>query len=112
MESKKKTKQNQNSKHLLLMVLCCLVPMLLVVLLFSVGIGGILPFLMILICPLMHILLMRGMHDKHDHEHSGHRVISTETSAKQLEQTDDTIESAKLTNAKPNLINRQDVERG
>lgn len=111
MEPKKETKQG--SKHILIMVLCCLAPMLLVVLLFTVGIGGILPFLVILMCPLMHFILMRGMHGKHDHnEHSDHYIINTETNAKQLKQVDNTIEPAKLADAEPDMTDRQEVERG
>jgi hypothetical protein len=86
MEPQKEAKQA--SKHTLIMVLCCLVPMLLVVLFIRAGIGGALSFLVILLCPLMHIFLMRGMHGKHAHNgkhlhngHADHYVINTETNA-------------------------------
>jgi hypothetical protein len=109
MEQRKETQQG--SKRTLFMILCCLVPMLLVVLLFTVGIGGILPFLMILLCPLMHIIMMRGMHGGHDHKHSNSHVISTGTSAKQLGQMDDITEPMKSVNAEPDLTDGQAVER-
>jgi hypothetical protein len=59
------------SKHALLMLACCLVPMALVgvVLASGVSLGGILPFALMLLCPLMHVLMMRGM----GHDHAGHR---------------------------------------
>lgn len=53
-----------NGKHMLLMILCCAIPILLLLLLpvlkiNSTAIKGILPFAVLLLCPLMHILPMR-----------------------------------------------------
>lgn len=58
------------SKHALLMLACCLVPLALLgaVYFARVDLGGVLPFAIILLCPLMHILMMRGM----GHDHAGH----------------------------------------
>ena len=59
------------NKHALLMLACCLVPLAIlgVVLTSGVNLGGYLPFAIMLLCPLMHILMMRGM----GHDHAGHR---------------------------------------
>jgi len=58
------------NKHALLMLACCLIPLALVgvVLASGVSLGGILPFAVMLLCPLMHVLMMRGM----GHDHAGH----------------------------------------
>jgi len=47
-----------------LMVICCVIPLLLLVALFASGILGSWGFyaLIILICPLAHLVLMRHMH--------------------------------------------------
>lgn len=55
-------------KHLLIMLLCCLpvIGLLVAYLLGApLGSGGFLVFL--LLCPLMHLFLMRGMGHDHDH---------------------------------------------
>lgn len=59
------------NKHALLMLVCCLVPLAIVgvVLASGASLGGLLPFAIMLLCPLMHILLMRGM----GHNHAGHQ---------------------------------------
>lgn len=51
-----KIKQN----HLLMMVLCCLIPVILVIGLFSFFKGSFLIWAMLLLCPLMHLLMMKG----------------------------------------------------
>lgn len=54
------------------MLACCLVPLALFAVFAGAGIslGGILPFAMALLCPLMMFLMMRGM----GHDHSGHQA--------------------------------------
>lgn len=61
--------------HGLLMVICCVAPMALVaaVLLFNIPVGTVGFFAIMLACPLMHILMMRGMGhgDQHAGSHDG-----------------------------------------
>lgn len=52
--------------HLILMILCCTLPILLIGTLPAFGIGGLssgklMSYLLILICPLSHIFMMKGM---------------------------------------------------
>lgn len=60
--------QGQNSpkhsgiRHVLMMVACCMVPLAGVLILNSMGYGGTASFLVMLLCPLMHIFMMRGRH--------------------------------------------------
>ncbi len=62
-------------KHLLLMAACCLIPIvgIIAVGVFGVSLGplrGVLPFAMALMCPLIMILMMRGMmQGQGQHEH-------------------------------------------
>jgi cytochrome b561 len=57
-----KIKQN----HLLAMVLCCAIPVVGILALSASGVlGSWAYFLMILLCPLGHIFMMRGMHSSH-----------------------------------------------
>lgn len=51
------------SNHSLLMVVCCVVPMafLAAVFLFNVPLGTVGLFAIMLLCPLMHVFMMRGM---------------------------------------------------
>lgn len=58
------TKIKQN--HFLAMILCCAIPIVGILALSAFGILGSWAYLlMILICPLGHIFMMRGMHSAH-----------------------------------------------
>ena len=58
------------SKHGLIMVLCCLVPLALIGVLWAIGVSAsYLFFGVMLLCPLLHIVMMRGMHNNDKHEH-------------------------------------------
>jgi nitrate reductase NapE component len=68
-----------DTKHLLIMLACCLIPIALIIVVgafgFSLGaLTPLLPFALVLMCPLMMIFMMRGMghaQDTHDaHHHS------------------------------------------
>jgi len=70
----KGSEQKGMSKHTLIMVLCCLIPLVILGVLWAIGISGSYLILgVILLCPLLHIFMMRGMHkgseegDSHDH---------------------------------------------
>jgi len=51
-------------KHMLMMIACCLAPLGAVFLLKLSGYGGAASYLMFLLCPLMHLFMMRGMGKK------------------------------------------------
>lgn len=58
------TKIKQN--HFLAMVLCCAIPIVGILALSAFGVLGSWAYLlMILLCPLGHIFMMRGMHSTH-----------------------------------------------
>ncbi len=58
------------SKHTLIMVLCCLIPLVILGVLWAIGVSGsYLLFGVILLCPLLHIFMMRGMHGGGGHDH-------------------------------------------
>jgi hypothetical protein len=67
-------KNKFSNKHLVLMILGCMIPMGLFFVLFALGIplNKVLLFALILLCPLSHIIMMRGMmhhgHDSHASE--------------------------------------------
>ncbi len=66
------SEQKGMSKHTLIMVLCCLIPLAILGVLWAIGISGsYLIFGVILLCPLLHILMMRGSH-KGSGEGGGH----------------------------------------
>ena len=50
-------------KHMLMMVLCCAIPLVAVAALLYLGLGGkYLIYVIMLLCPLLHFVMMRGMH--------------------------------------------------
>jgi len=55
------------TKHSLVMLACCLVPMALLGLVLATGVslGGLAPYAMIVLCPLLHVVMMRGMGHGH-----------------------------------------------
>ncbi len=51
------------SRHTLIMALCCLIPLVILAVLWAIGVSGsYLIFGLILLCPLLHIFMMRGMY--------------------------------------------------
>ncbi len=65
------------------MIACCLVPLTLYALVAGAGLslGGILPFAMALLCPLMMFFMMRGMmgHDHSAHQDAGDSGATSES---------------------------------
>jgi hypothetical protein len=55
-------KKNHGLWHGILMLLCCLIPLALIFGLSKQGFGGVLSYGLLLLCPLMHIFMMAGMH--------------------------------------------------
>lgn len=58
-------------KHMLLMLLCCLAPLGLLLFLQQSGNVGTVSYLVLLLCPLMHLFMMRGMGHKQQSEAEG-----------------------------------------
>ncbi|MCL4395272.1 MAG: DUF2933 domain-containing protein [Chloroflexi bacterium] len=57
----------RSARHLLIMLACCLIPMALLgaVLLLRIDLGSIGIFALMLLCPLLHVFMMRGMGHRH-----------------------------------------------
>ncbi|MBI5029279.1 MAG: DUF2933 domain-containing protein [Chloroflexi bacterium] len=84
-------------KHMLLMLICCLVPLGLIIAVSTFGLSlgglsGLLPYALVLMCPLMMIFMMRGM----GHDHGASDAHEHHTSTKQIEPSP----SAPLTEVK------------
>lgn len=75
-------KSKGHGKHMLLMVLCCAIPLVLLLLLPALRIESkliksILPFSMLIICPLMHGLMMIPMLIKKDKNSDNQQEVYT-----------------------------------
>ena len=65
-----RSEQKGMRKHTLIMVLCCLIPLAILGILWVAGVSGSYLILgVLLLYPILHIVMMRGMHKgaKHDH---------------------------------------------
>ncbi len=63
------TGTNSKHRHTLMMALCCLIPFVLLGILWIAGVSqNILSFGIILLCPVMHLLMMKNMKHGHDIE--------------------------------------------
>ncbi|MFH0714882.1 MAG: DUF2933 domain-containing protein [Candidatus Diapherotrites archaeon] len=56
--------------HLLMMAVCCIVPVAFAAMLFVLGFRTYALWLVILLCPLMHLFMMKDMHSAEKKEHS------------------------------------------
>jgi Protein of unknown function (DUF2933) len=68
---------HDHKKHLVIMLACCLVPLALIVAVSVLGISlgplsALLPYALVLLCPLMMIFMMRGMMQGQGADHSEH----------------------------------------
>lgn len=76
--------------HLLLMLACCLIPLagITAILLFQVPTSSVLYVGLLLLCPLLHVLMMRGMGHEHDpSRHEAPHVHSPVSKASEPEMT-------------------------
>ncbi|MHB1006025.1 MAG: DUF2933 domain-containing protein [Chloroflexota bacterium] len=107
MESK--PAQNGISKHMLLMVLCCAIPLavLAAVNVFRIDLGNIGYFAIVLLCPLMHIFMMRGM----GHDHSSHQTEAKQSCHTTGEPPSNTADIPAHSNSKVPLLRVSELER-
>lgn len=55
------SKGHAGFKHLGMMLICCLVPLAAAFALKQFGYSGVASYLVLLLCPIMHLFMMRGM---------------------------------------------------
>lgn len=69
-----------SKKHALLMAACCLIPIALILAIttFAIPVSSITPVVIALICPLMMLFMMRGMHGGHKEQHEHHAATPVE----------------------------------
>ncbi len=64
----------RKERHLFFMLLCCLIPIVAILALVALGLGGWAIYGLFLLCPLMHIFIIRGHkeadHGEHDQDNS------------------------------------------
>jgi uncharacterized membrane protein len=70
---------NMSKKHVLIMLACCLIPLvaLAAIFVFKIPANSVIYFGILLLCPVLHLLMMRNMMGRHpDHgasgDHTGH----------------------------------------
>lgn len=73
-------------KHTLLMLACCLIPLvgLTAVAVFDVPARSVLTVGMVVLCPLLHLIMMRGMMGRGHADHDHHAALPTRSPMAQL----------------------------
>lgn len=67
--------KNNHSRHTILMALCCVIPLGLLFVAKFFGLKQAGYFLIVLLCPLLHFVMMSGMGTKEKkHQHSGGKM--------------------------------------
>jgi hypothetical protein len=97
------------NKHLLIMLACCLIPiaLILAISVFGLSLGALtplLPYALVLLCPLMMLFMMRGMGHDHGAADAHHPSTSLKTDAPRPVPTQriaDTTQGAVKTNPAP-----------
>lgn len=68
-DTSQKINRTGNRRHTLMMVLCCLIPLVILGILWVAGVSwNILSFGIILLCPIVHLVMMKNMKHRHDIE--------------------------------------------
>ncbi|MEK7326740.1 MAG: hypothetical protein AAB217_15965 [Chloroflexota bacterium] len=71
---------NMNKKHVLIMLACCLIPLvaLAAIFVFKIPANSVVFFGILLLCPALHLLMMKNMmgHDHAGHSHPTHHTHS------------------------------------
>ena len=67
-----------HNKHSLIMLACCLVPMvaLAAIFLFDVPVNTVFFYGMVLLCPALHLVMMRSMGMGHTHKHDVEQTLT------------------------------------
>ncbi|MBE0481590.1 MAG: hypothetical protein IBX68_11510 [Dehalococcoidia bacterium] len=65
----KETQARSRTKQTLIMILCCLIPLAILGILWAIGVSGSYLILgVLLLCPLLHIVMIRDMHKGGGHD--------------------------------------------